>query len=34
MKLTEEMKEEVKDNLFLKKAEKELGCQIINIEKN
>ena len=30
----QKMKEEVKDNLFLKKAEKELGCQIINIEKN
>ncbi len=27
----QKMKEEVKDNLFLKK---ELGCQIINIEKN
>ena len=30
----QKMKEEVKDNLFLKTAEKELGCQIINIEKN
>ncbi|MDY5051902.1 MAG: DNA polymerase III subunit gamma/tau [Candidatus Mucispirillum faecigallinarum] len=28
------MKEEVKDNNFLKMAEKELGCHIINIEKN
>lgn len=28
------MKEEVKDNIFLKMAEKELGCHIINIEKN
>ena len=33
-KIKSYMKEEVKDNLFLKKAEKELGCQIINIEKN
>lgn len=30
----QKMKEEVKDNEFLKMAEKELGCQIINIEKN
>ena len=28
------MKEEVKDNEFLKMAEKELGGRIINIEKN
>ena len=28
------MKEEVKDNVFLKEAEKELGGRIINIEKN
>ena len=28
------MKEEVKDNSFLKMAEKELGGRIINIEKN
>ncbi len=30
----QKMKEEVKDNVFLKQAEKELGCQIISIEKN
>ena len=30
----QKMKEEVKDNVFLKTAEKELGCHIINIEKN
>lgn len=30
----QKMKEEVKNNVFLKTAEKELGCQIINIEKN
>lgn len=30
----QKMREEVKDNEFLKTAEKELGCQIINIEKN
>ena len=30
----QKMKEEVKDNVFLKTAEKELGGRIINIEKN
>ncbi len=30
----QKMKEEIKDNEFLKMAEKELGCQIISIEKN
>ncbi len=30
----QKMKEDLKDNEFLKTAEKELGCQIINIEKN
>ncbi len=30
----QKMKEDLKYNEFLKTAEKELGCQIINIEKD